>query len=188
MKKAFTMIELLVVMVVGAILSAVAISKIHTSELIDAARSVANDIRYVRILALGDDLYGVPNYHGEYYRIRFNKNLKSYKIINTPHKNIIVNDYIDSSKLICDDSKPECVKRANLLNNFGVEISKFIPSKTSIHKNPENDIIFNELGEPLNYDPTSSGFQIELKKNSEKVCISVAEFTGFIEIEKEACK
>ena len=187
MKKAFTMIELLVVMVVGAILSAIAISKIHTGELIDAARSVANDIRYARILALGDDLYGVPSYNGEYYRIRFNKNLKSYKIINTPHKGIIARDYIDNNKLMCDDNKPECVNRTNL-DKLGVIISKFIPSTASTYANPENDIIFNELGEPLNYDPVSSGFKIELDKNGEKICINVAEFTGFIEIEKAACK
>lgn len=57
MKKAFTMVELLIVMVVGAILSAIAVSKIHTSDLNDAARQLVNDIRYVQYLALNHDSY-----------------------------------------------------------------------------------------------------------------------------------
>lgn len=57
MKKAFTMVELLIVMVVGAILSAIAVSKIHTSDLNDAARQLVNDIRYTQYLALNNDSY-----------------------------------------------------------------------------------------------------------------------------------
>ncbi|WP_267523559.1 type II secretion system protein [Campylobacter sp. MG1] len=61
MKKAFTMIELLVVMVVGAILSAIAVSKIHTSDVNDAARNLANDIRYTQYLSLNYDNYLVDD-------------------------------------------------------------------------------------------------------------------------------
>lgn len=194
MKKAFTMIELLVVMVVGAILSAVAISKIHTSDLIDAARSVANDIRYTRILALGDDVYnGTNNYENNYYRFTIASN-KAYKIskvktnsTGTPVLSEYAEDFLNTDKRICDFEVEECSKRTKILKSYNV---KFIPEITSTVTGiiPPDTIVFNELGEPLNYDNVSSGFKIEISKGSDIICLEVAKNSGFINFERAACK
>lgn len=194
MKKAFTMIELLVVMVVGAILSAVAISKIHTSELVDAVRSVVNDIRYVRILALGDDAYGINNYHDRYYRFTIASN-KVYKATTkrTNNINFVKEDYavdfLNSDKRICDFKVEECSPRTRVLEKYDVT---FTPS-VATHPEwdglaPTNTIIFNELGEPLNFNNKESGFKIEISKGSDIACIYVEQKSGYTSFEKEACK
>ncbi|MBZ7977268.1 prepilin-type N-terminal cleavage/methylation domain-containing protein [Campylobacter sp. RM12654] len=200
MKKAFTMIELLVVMVVGAILSAVAVSKIHTSELIDAARSIANDIRYTKILALGDDAYdGTNSYHNKYYRFTIlpNENyaintielekdkLKTYPIT------VYAEDFLKPDKRICDFEKDEaCATRTAIHTIKGYNI-KFTSTTPSIPKSPNSitdTIIFNELGEPLNFNQNPSGFKIEISKGSDIACIYVEQYSGFVHIDKAACK
>lgn len=56
-KQAFTLVELVIVIVVSAILSSIAISKIHINSLKYAAYSVLNDIRYAKSLSLTSDVY-----------------------------------------------------------------------------------------------------------------------------------
>lgn len=194
MKKAFTMIELLVVMVVGAILSAVAISKIHTGELIDAARSVVNDIVYTRILALGDDVYdGTKNYHDKYYRFTIASN-KVYKVTNKKvnDKTLVKEDYaadfLNTDKRICDFENDEsCSTRTTILKKYDISFIPEVPS-TVTGITPPDTIVFNELGEPLNYDNVSSGFKIEISKGSDIACIYVEKYSGFVSIDKAACK
>lgn len=193
MKKAFTMIELLVVMVVGAILSAVAVSKIHTSGLNDAAKSIVDDIRYARLLAMGDDVYGEKkDYSDNYYRFTIASN-KVYKIttksINdkTIKKEDYAPDFLETGKYICDFASDECSKRTWILNknDYKVVFTPKVPTEsTSNSLAPTNTIIFNEFGEPLNYNQKPSDFTIELSKNSEKVCIKVEKLTGYAYIDK----
>lgn len=196
MKKAFTMIELLVVMVVGAILSAVAVSKIHTSELIDTARNIANDISYTRILALGVDAYnGTASYDNNYYIFTIDSGKNNYKISNksmndkTFQKNDYAVDYIDNTKRICDFHNDECVTRARIeKKKDNLEFTPSVATYKDGSYDPTNSIIFNELGEPLNFNKAHSSFQIELTKGSEKVYVCVEKYTGFVHIEKSACK
>ena len=194
MKKAFTMIELLVVMVVGAILSAVAISKIHTGELIDAARSVANDIRYTRILAMDEDAYGISNYHDRYYRFTIASN-KTYKIttkrINSGNlvKEDYAVDFLNADKRLCDFEVKECSEKTRVLKAYNVTFKPEVtPTPEWDGLTPTNTIIFNELGEPLNYNNKESGFNIEISKGSDVACIYVEKYSGFVSIEKAACK
>lgn len=199
MKKAFTMIELLVVMVVGAILSAVAVSKIHTSELIDTARSIANDIRYTQILALGDDAYdGTNKYHDKYYRFTIASN-KIYKISKVetnstgtaPTLTEYAEDFLNPDKKICDFEKDEsCATRTAILKikDYNVKLTPTTPSIPKGTVSPTDTIIFNELGEPLNYNQNSSGFKIEISKSSDIACIYVEKYSGFVYIDRAACK
>jgi len=57
MKKAFTMIELVFVLVVIGILSAVIIPRVETNPLQEAAIQLVSDIRYTQHLSLVDDKY-----------------------------------------------------------------------------------------------------------------------------------
>ncbi|MBZ7979164.1 prepilin-type N-terminal cleavage/methylation domain-containing protein [Campylobacter sp. RM12642] len=200
MKKAFTMIELLVVMVVGAILSAVAVSKIHTSELIDAARSIANDIRYTKILALGDDAYdGTNGYHNKYYRFTIASN-KIYKISKTEYNTKgstpvlaeYAEDFLNPDKRICDfENNENCATRTAILKikKYNITFTPTTPTTTPASGlTPTDTIIFNELGEPLNFNQNPSGFKIEISKGSDIACIYVEKYSGFVHIDKAACK
>ena len=190
MKKAFTMIELIMVIVLVGIISSIAVSKINTkSDLLSAAEMYANDIRYTRILALSHDTYGEKN--KSYYGITITSS-GVYKITpignransTTFVKEDYVLDYQDSSKLFCDFPKEDiCLNKS--LKDYNPIFTETTPS---IGTHRTNIILFNELGEPLNYDLEPSGFTVELKKtDSNKACIYI-EKSGFVNIKKGACK
>ena len=76
-KSAFTMLELLFVIVIIGILSAIFIPKISQNKLSQAANQVITHIRYTQHLALIDDKYDVndPFWFLERWTIRFKKDL-----------------------------------------------------------------------------------------------------------------
>jgi len=69
MKKAFTLLELIFVIVVIGIVAAVFIPRIKTSDLEEAAIQLVSHIRYTQHLALSDDVYNAKDEH--YYRRRW---------------------------------------------------------------------------------------------------------------------
>lgn len=75
MKKAFTMIELVFVIMVIGILSAVIIPRIQTNPLQEAATQLVSDIRYTQHLAMSDDKYSVNNpvWYKERWQMKFSK-------------------------------------------------------------------------------------------------------------------
>ncbi|MBZ7995652.1 prepilin-type N-terminal cleavage/methylation domain-containing protein [Campylobacter canadensis] len=128
-KQAYTLLELVIVIVIIAILSSVALSKIHSiNSLEESARALMNDIKYAQINALSYDFYDGANnddYKKKYFRLRFhciantyNAKYKKYicsknkeigytifadkagKSSSNPDKNEIVKDYINKSLLI----------------------------------------------------------------------------------------
>ena len=73
MKKAFTMIELIFIIVVVGILAAVAIPRIDRDNLIELVDQVATHIRYTQQLAMMDNVYDGSDEHWYrgYWRIQF---------------------------------------------------------------------------------------------------------------------
>lgn len=73
MKKAFTMIELIFIIVVVGILAAVAIPQINRNSLVEAADQVVSHIRYTQQLAMNDDKFDPndPNWFKKLWRIQF---------------------------------------------------------------------------------------------------------------------
>ncbi len=73
MKKAFTMIELIFIIVVVGILAAVAVPQINRNSLVEAADQVAAHIRYTQQLAMNDNKFdpGDPNWFKKLWRIQF---------------------------------------------------------------------------------------------------------------------
>lgn len=73
MKRAFTMLELIVVIVVIGILAAIAIPRIQRNSLIECADQIVNDIRYTQHLAIDYNEYNRtdPNWFKKNWRIMF---------------------------------------------------------------------------------------------------------------------
>ena len=72
--RAFTMIELIFIIVVVGILAAVAIPRVERNGLIEAADQLASHIRYTQQLAMGDNKFSAtdPNWHRKLWKIQFN--------------------------------------------------------------------------------------------------------------------
>ncbi|WP_457592678.1 pilus assembly FimT family protein [Hydrogenimonas sp.] len=73
MKKAFTMLELIVVILIVAILSLIMIPRFSDGNLREAADQIISHIRYTQHLAMIDDRYDpqVSNWHQERWQISF---------------------------------------------------------------------------------------------------------------------
>ncbi len=73
MKKAFTMLELIIVMTVAAIIAVVLIPRFSDSRLREAADQILSHIRYTQHLAMIDDRFDPqdPNWHQERWQISF---------------------------------------------------------------------------------------------------------------------
>jgi len=84
MKKAFTMIELIMVIVIIGILSATIVPKLNTNKLSEAAIQLVSDIRYTKHLAMIDDKYDTtePYWYRQRWQIAFSTahSTRSYSI------------------------------------------------------------------------------------------------------------
>jgi prepilin-type N-terminal cleavage/methylation domain-containing protein len=79
MKKAFTLLELVFVIMVVGVLSAILIPKTERSPLTEAAVQLLSDIRYTQHLAVIDDKFDAQdaNWFKKRWQILFGKNIKS---------------------------------------------------------------------------------------------------------------
>lgn len=172
-KKAFTLLELVVVVVLVAILSSVAVSKIHTgSKLDEYVYNLLNDVRYTQILALSYDAYdGSSNYNAtnNSYYITFDNSNGCYKIyrkLGSISKTTFVKDYMGSNNEL------NCNSRTKLK---GLQISGII------------DVGFDYLGRPMDYDKTKNQAtllntkkEITFTYKGENRTITIEPFTGYI--------
>ncbi|MBR2156638.1 MAG: prepilin-type cleavage/methylation domain-containing protein, partial [Campylobacter sp.] len=71
--RAFTMIELVFIIVVVGILAAVAIPRVERNGLIEAADQLSSHIRYTQQLAMNDNKFNAndDNWHRKGWRIEF---------------------------------------------------------------------------------------------------------------------
>lgn len=177
MKKAFTMIELVIAIVIIGILSGVAIMKLHTNTLTSAAKSVINDLRYLQYLALNNDAYDETiDYNKKYWQIYFhcvaneisggkpvcgaNKN-QGYTIFsdkaggstNNPDESELAVDYLESDKYLGARhsgvvvTKKDFPTRTDLTKTFGIKEVNIFYIRKGGRFGSTSKIYFNELGE-----------------------------------------
>lgn len=150
-KAGYTFLELIIVIIIIAILSSIAVSKLHiNNNLEESIRNLMNDIKYAQINALNYDFYDGANnaeYKKKYFRIRFHciantYNAKYKKYVCSKNKEIGYTIFADKAgKSSSNPDKSEIIKdyiNKNLLigaSFSGVSIDKnLFASRTNLSK------------------------------------------------------
>ncbi|MDH4945264.1 type II secretion system protein [Sulfurimonas sp. C5] len=208
MKKAFTMLELIFVIIVMGILAAVILPRMERDPVREAAIQLVSHLRYTQHLALVDDKYDASNnqwYKGRWQLSFINSantnNQESYTIFSDSDNNgnanleneIATNPQDKSKKLTGGDSAinyndPEATTSVNLGRNYGIAN---IALTASCKDNGSERIAFDHLGRPLKGDlstynsPYPAGklmtadCNITLTGNTGSVIITIAHETGY---------
>lgn len=169
MRKAFTFMELIFVIVIAGILLAVAIPRLSTvDELQIATDQVISHIRYAQSLALTDDKFGKIDWKKRYWRVRFGTqgnadyagvangwtyHVFSNQTSNTPRKDNIAKDPLTGLLLTggtnlgsANLKTKDATKEMALTYAYNITVSFGQPNQT---------IGFDELGKP--YSLSSGG-------------------------------
>lgn len=135
-KKAFTMIELIMIIVVVGILAVAVIPRVDRDTLVEATNQVASHVRYTQHLAMMDNKYNPrdSNWYRNRWKITFNNN--SYSITSG---NINARNPQAPSKDLNPTGSPEL----NLNKKYG--ITSII---STCGNNGQTEIIFDEIGRP----------------------------------------
>ena len=138
MKKAFTMLELVFVIVIIGVLAAVIIPNTRSNPTAEAATKLMAHLRYTQHLALVDDKYdGTDDAFKDRWRVIFNNN--AYSIIND-----------DNVSATSPSDRQTEMRNINLNDDYGVEIDL----KGSCL---DMDVIsFDYLGRPLVDDSSAA--------------------------------
>ena len=175
---AFTMLELIFVVVVVGILAAVLIPRMGQSRLREAADQIASHIRYTQHLAMQDDKYNErddANWYKRRWQIVFQDIGKSFRYSvfsdkaggNTGNPDIseIATNPLNPSLLLSGgssgglkDGNPRITKSMNIGKEYGITGVNFGDS-CSIKGGGVNSrrIVFDYLGRPLKGDLSSYG-------------------------------
>lgn len=179
MKKAFTMLELVFVIVVAGILAAVIIPSTRTNPAQEAAVQLLSDIRYTQHLAMIDDKYGqntvgAVDWFLKRWQIRFTGD--TYSIVSDNNTNLAVNP--SNSALL--------LQNIDLNADYSVSIS-YAPGSSCTAADPI--ISFDHLGRPLvgtlatNYgELMPATCTIRLTSGAETVDINILQETGYASI------
>jgi len=206
MKKGFTYLELVIVIVLIGILALLSLERMKRDNLYEAANQVLSHIRYAQHLAMIDDRFDPKNENWitQQYRIQFHNNTstKAYTVYrhlgNTDQLvsgDIIIKDPL-SGKDICGlVTNPACdediqFKKANLTKAYNIKQIRV----TGGNGNNMRQIMFDYMGRPMmkaNASPsftyTNNNINIELcltndcddAGSDEKVTIAVDSETGY---------
>lgn len=168
MKKAFTLLELVFVVVAIGILAAAMIPRINTNRLGEAGHQLVSHIRYTQHLAMSDDQYDSndSNWYLNKWQIIFEQTVKS----NNQYSYTIYSDYVgvssgnansineiavnplNKTKRLTggtdavDIDDPESTPSMNLGQTYGVTDVKVTGGTASIAKN----VWFDHMGRPYN--------------------------------------
>jgi len=170
LKKSFTFYEVIVVLVVIGILTAIALPRFQEDRLQEAADQIISHIRYTKHLAMMDDRFDPKNqnWYTTRWRIAFYKCRGSnnryyivYKDLNAkghPNRNELATNPYDGKKLY---NNGDCEK--NSTDSPEVLIGQKYDIKTVDFKggctNKSKYIVFDYLGRP--YNPVSHSNQID---------------------------
>ena len=150
MKKAFTLLELVFVIVIAGILAFVLIPKSSYTKLLESANQIISHIRYAQQLALNNDQFD-PNdkdWYKKMWRIEF-KNNGTYKVWR--------GNEAKSNKIAPDPANP-----GQKLKD--VQLKRGIIAKGS-------KIIFDELGRVYNEQATTKSYENKIDTNTTiKLC------------------
>lgn len=172
MKKAFTLLELIFVIVVIGILAGAIIPNVKSSSLYDAASQVVSHIRYVQHLAMIDDKFNSKDedWYKTRWQIKFSKvsgsdNKWAYAIFHdldkdsSPDANEIAINPLDNTKKLTggytgaiEYSSKTATKELNLGNKYSIMDVDF--NNCGINNNDEKKrIFFDNLGRPYSDNP-----------------------------------
>lgn len=135
-KKAFTLIELIMIIVVVGILAVAVIPRVDRDTLVEATNQVASHVRYTQHLAMLDDKYDPkdPNWYRNRWKITFNNNSYSITSGDTNAKN---------PQAPGKDLNPADSPELNLNDKYGIT-----SINSTCDNNGTNQIIFDEIGRP----------------------------------------
>lgn len=186
MKKAFTMIELVFVIVVIGILAAAIIPNTRTNPVQEAAIDLVSKIRYVQHLGMVDDKFDASNstWMANRWQIVFNGTGSEYSIT---HLNI--DDGVVSTPTFAKNPmNKKDIKDISLTDKYNVTVA------LTGSCNAQINIAFDHLGRPMTGDISDdttayiSGQLITapcivtLSNGSESVDINITEETGYARI------
>jgi len=173
-RKAFTMIELVFVIVVIGIITSIILPRINRDNLYEAAQQVVSHIKYTQHLAMIDDVYDNSDstWYKNRWQIKFSNtngtdNKWAYVIFSdyenkdgNPNENEIAVNPIDSSKRLTggysgglieygDDKASE---KLNLGHNYNINDIDFSGCQIG-NNNGKKRIFFDNLGRPFTNNP-----------------------------------
>ena len=187
MKKAFTMLELVFVIVVIGILAATIIPSTRTNPVQEAAIQLLSHIRYTQHLAMMDDKYGdntpgAIDWYKKRWQMRFNND--QYSIVSNNNLTFAVDPSNSSTNLSNIDLNAE----------YSVSIA-VTGTECGIAVGGEHIISFDHLGRPISGDIGANtgayiGAQlvqtndcaIALSANGETATINITPETGYASI------
>ncbi len=176
MRKAFTLLELVFVIVVVGILAAVIIPSTRTNPVREAAIQLVSHIRYAQHLAMVDDKFNIsdPTWYENRWRISFDVN-KKYSIVSDINATDPMNPNVDLSDIDLDTDY-----------STTIDLSQCDANQT---------VSFDHLGRPM-VDSLAGGAYttghlltntciIILSSGSEDVNISIEPETGYAHINQD---
>ena len=174
-KSAFTMLELVFVIVVIGILSAIFIPRFGQNKLSDAANQLISSIRYTQHLALIDDEYNASNTN--WYQNRWTIDLcgAQYRVARS---NDTVTAKDPQTKQAMDGAT---IEQYDLNKKYNVNITT----------NAKCRLIFDNLGRPYssagipatpNTDLITTSYDINLTNSSGTLTLTVEPETGYVHL------
>jgi len=176
MKKAFTMLELVFVIVVAGIIAAVVIPNTKTNPAQEAAIQLLSHIRYTQHLAMVDDKYDSTNANWFQNRWQIRVAGDTYSVVSDNNTNFAL-----------DPSNNDQNLSINLNDDYSVTITS---DGSCPAANPTSVIIsFDHLGRPFvgalatNYGQLmATPCQLTLTSGTETVDINITQETGYAQI------
>ena len=191
-KTGFTMMELIIVIVIGGILAAVMIPRLERDPAREAANKLAKNVQYTQHLAMVNDVYNAadPIWFQKRWSIRFNNpkglTVESFAGANT----IIATD--PATKNLIDSTN---ANSSGDLTDFGVTISTSGGCAGTITATDGPIIAFDNLGKPYSFsnvaDFTSASATdhamaaeciITLTGSEKTATISIQPETGYVKL------
>lgn len=194
MKKGFTYLELVIVIVIIGILAVMSLNRLGRDHLYEAADQIVSHLQYTQHLSMIDDRFdpSTQNWQNQQYRIQFhnapnNHAYSIYRDLNGDNDlsagdNIVTdpvtNKFICGRDAICTTNRFE---KVDLNSRYGVTVN-------FANSNGARQILFDYLGRPIFHDgtypnPANDDIQITLTaQDGEAIIISIATETGFVSI------
>ncbi|MCJ7766547.1 MAG: type II secretion system GspH family protein [Thiovulaceae bacterium] len=188
----FTMVELIVVIVVGGILSIIVLPRLERDNLQIATNQVIRHIQYTQHLAMIDDLYDDSNatWHKAMWRISFRSNNCYVVSSNTDH-----NSNYDRTESATDPlTKTLLYSNTDCLQESSDNSDMFLSDKYAIDSIEFNSacgnnrfIAFDYLGRPHRTLGTANDLmigecKITLHSGSRDGVISISQETGYVKV------
>lgn len=179
-RPAFTMIELVFVIVVLGILAAIAIPRLERDFRQDAADNILSAVRYTQHLALLDNRhkFDKPNWQKSFWTIRFKSDGSFYTISSNINYGTNVNeseaaiDPANGKFFYSDDSIIDANESKNIFlnHNYGIDTVDFTNCETTAHgENNSTHIAFDYLGRPHKgmYGTATNDYRTVMRTNCE---------------------